>query len=92
MVLMRGWDWIEPSVIGSSRKGSDDGMILRMQWPIENCGTDDSILRSQDLVYTCEIQANMAAATGQVPFVVYYSRVGLELSKIVFRGQSMSPP
>lgn len=29
---------------------------------------------------------------GQVPFVVYYSRVGLELSKLVFQGQKMQPP
>ncbi|KAM0329356.1 hypothetical protein ACHAQA_004662 [Verticillium albo-atrum] len=28
----------------------------------------------------------------QVPFVVYYSKVGLEVSKIVFRGQKMAPP
>ncbi|KAK2043057.1 hypothetical protein LZ31DRAFT_555575 [Colletotrichum somersetense] len=28
----------------------------------------------------------------QVPWVVYYSRVGLELSKIVFHGQKMAPP
>lgn len=30
--------------------------------------------------------------TGQVPFVIYYSRVGLELSKLVFQGQKMQPP
>jgi len=29
---------------------------------------------------------------GQVPFVVYYSKVGIELSKIVFKGQNMTPP
>ena len=29
---------------------------------------------------------------GQTPFVVYYSKVGLELGKIVFQGRSMSPP
>ncbi|KAH8906327.1 hypothetical protein BR93DRAFT_969530 [Coniochaeta sp. PMI_546] len=28
----------------------------------------------------------------QVPLVLYYSRVGLELGKIVFRGQNMTPP
>ncbi|KAI1323220.1 hypothetical protein F5Y16DRAFT_412757 [Xylariaceae sp. FL0255] len=28
----------------------------------------------------------------QVPFVVYYSKVGAEVAKIVFRGQKMSPP
>ncbi|KAK0731416.1 mitochondrial ATP synthase g subunit-domain-containing protein [Lasiosphaeris hirsuta] len=28
----------------------------------------------------------------QVPFVLYYSKVSLELSKIVFKGQSMTPP
>ncbi|ROW07789.1 hypothetical protein VMCG_03532 [Cytospora schulzeri] len=28
----------------------------------------------------------------QVPFVIYYSRVGLELGKLVFQGQKMSPP
>ncbi|WQF87170.1 Putative ATP synthase, F0 complex, subunit G [Colletotrichum destructivum] len=28
----------------------------------------------------------------QVPWVIYYSRVGLELSKIVFHGQKMAPP
>ncbi|KAK9771056.1 hypothetical protein AB5N19_08298 [Seiridium cardinale] len=28
----------------------------------------------------------------QVPHVVYYSKVGAELTKIVFRGQKMSPP
>ncbi|KAF3764515.1 hypothetical protein M406DRAFT_340105 [Cryphonectria parasitica EP155] len=28
----------------------------------------------------------------QVPFVVYYSKVGLELGKLVFRGQKMDPP
>lgn len=29
---------------------------------------------------------------GQVPFVIYYSRVGLELSKLIFQGQKMQPP
>lgn len=28
----------------------------------------------------------------QVPYVLYYSRVGLELGKIVFRGRHMTPP
>ncbi|TLS28981.1 hypothetical protein PpBr36_00732 [Pyricularia pennisetigena] len=28
----------------------------------------------------------------QVPFVVYYTKVGVEVAKIVFRGQQMSPP
>ncbi|KAF4470391.1 mitochondrial F1F0-ATP synthase subunit G [Fusarium albosuccineum] len=28
----------------------------------------------------------------QVPFVVYYSKVGLEVGKLVFHGQKMSPP
>ncbi|KAF4979070.1 hypothetical protein FZEAL_4655 [Fusarium zealandicum] len=28
----------------------------------------------------------------QIPFVVYYSKVGLEVSKLVFHGQKMSPP
>lgn len=28
----------------------------------------------------------------QVPFVIYYSRVGLELGRMTFKGQSMSPP
>lgn len=28
----------------------------------------------------------------QVPFVVYYSKVGLEVGKIVFQGRAMSPP
>ncbi|ROW14187.1 hypothetical protein VPNG_04207 [Cytospora leucostoma] len=28
----------------------------------------------------------------QVPFVLYYGRVGLELGKLVFQGQKMSPP
>ncbi|KAH8649486.1 mitochondrial ATP synthase g subunit-domain-containing protein [Tricladium varicosporioides] len=28
----------------------------------------------------------------QIPPTVYYARVGLELSKLVFRGQKMSPP
>ncbi len=27
-----------------------------------------------------------------IPPTVYYARVGLELSKIVFQGQKMSPP
>ncbi|EPE10187.1 atp synthase subunit g [Ophiostoma piceae UAMH 11346] len=29
---------------------------------------------------------------GQTPFVVYYSRVGLELSRLVFHAQKMAPP
>jgi hypothetical protein len=29
---------------------------------------------------------------GQTPFVVYYSKVGLEMAKLVIRGQNMSPP
>ncbi|PSR76109.1 mitochondrial ATP synthase g subunit-domain-containing protein [Coniella lustricola] len=28
----------------------------------------------------------------QVPFVVYYSKVGLELGRLVFKGQKMDPP
>lgn len=31
-------------------------------------------------------------STGQVPNVVYYSKVGIELSKLVFKGQNMTPP
>jgi hypothetical protein len=34
--------------------------------------------------------ANCSA--GQVPNVVYYSKVGVELSKLVFKGQHMTPP
>lgn len=30
--------------------------------------------------------------TEQIPQVVYYSKVGAELTKIVFRNQKMSPP
>lgn len=29
---------------------------------------------------------------GQTPFVVHYSKVGIEIAKIVFRGQKMAPP
>ncbi|KAI8280573.1 ATP synthase subunit g [Colletotrichum sp. SAR11_59] len=36
--------------------------------------------------------ADPIALIEQVPWVVYYSRVGLELSKIVFHGQKMAPP
>jgi F-type H+-transporting ATPase subunit g len=35
--------------------------------------------------------ANCAVA-GQIPPTIYYARVGLELSKLVFKGQSMTPP
>ena len=35
--------------------------------------------------------ANIEVA-GQIPPTVYYARVGLELSKLVFQGQKMSPP
>ncbi|KAK3943704.1 ATP synthase subunit G, mitochondrial [Diplogelasinospora grovesii] len=31
-------------------------------------------------------------AERQLPFVMYYSKVGMELAKIVFRGQNMTPP
>lgn len=31
-------------------------------------------------------------STGQIPFVVYYSKVTLEVGKIIFHGQKMSPP
>jgi hypothetical protein len=33
-----------------------------------------------------------AATLGQIPLAVYYARVGLELSKLVFHGQKMTPP
>jgi F-type H+-transporting ATPase subunit g len=29
---------------------------------------------------------------GQIPPTVYYARVGLELAKLVFKGQKMAPP
>lgn len=29
---------------------------------------------------------------GQIPPTIYYARVGLELSKLVFQGQKMAPP
>lgn len=32
------------------------------------------------------------APTAMIPPTVYYSKVGLELAKLVFRGQNMSPP
>jgi hypothetical protein len=32
------------------------------------------------------------ATLGQIPPTVYYARVGLELSKLVFHGQKMTPP
>ncbi|KDN64171.1 hypothetical protein CSUB01_03324 [Colletotrichum sublineola] len=41
--------------------------------------------------FGCAI-ADGYATTEQVPWVIYYSRVGLELSKIVFHGQKMAPP
>jgi F-type H+-transporting ATPase subunit g len=31
-------------------------------------------------------------STGQIPPAIYYARVGLELSKLVFQGQKMTPP
>lgn len=34
----------------------------------------------------------IAFAEKQLPHVIYYSKVALELGKIVFRGQKMSPP
>lgn len=34
----------------------------------------------------------IAFAESYTPFVVYYARVGLELSRLVFQGQKMSPP
>lgn len=30
--------------------------------------------------------------TGQIPPTIYYARVGMELSKLVFKGQKMAPP
>lgn len=36
--------------------------------------------------------ADCFGAAGQVPFVVYYSKVGLEVAKLVFQGQKMTPP
>ena len=30
--------------------------------------------------------------TALIPPTIYYSKVGLELSKMVFKGQKMSPP
>lgn len=35
---------------------------------------------------------NADSFTAQTPFVAYYGKVGLELSKLVFHGQKMSPP
>lgn len=32
------------------------------------------------------------AHTAMVPPTLYYSRVGLELSKLIVKGQQMSPP
>ena len=37
-----------------------------------------------------EFDANNYAAA--IPPTIYYSKVGLELSKLVFQGQKMSPP
>jgi hypothetical protein len=34
----------------------------------------------------------MGGLLGQIPPAIYYSRVGLELTKLVFQGQKMSPP
>lgn len=34
----------------------------------------------------------MGCFAEQVPWVVYYSKVGIELSKVMFKGQNMSPP
>lgn len=31
-------------------------------------------------------------AIGQIPPTIYYAKVGLELSKLVFQGQKMAPP
>ncbi len=35
---------------------------------------------------------NLMNDSGQIPPTVYYTKVGLELSKLVFQGQKMSPP
>lgn len=34
----------------------------------------------------------LTSLLGQTPFVVYYSKVGAEVAKLVFQGQKMSPP
>lgn len=34
----------------------------------------------------------LCRAPEQLPGAIYYSKVGAELAKIVFRGQKMSPP
>jgi F-type H+-transporting ATPase subunit g len=41
-----------------------------------------------------EFETSMAdvAIAGQIPPTIYYARVGLELGKLVFKGQSMTPP
>jgi len=39
-----------------------------------------------------EKPVSLTSSAGQVPFVVYYSKVGLEVGKIVLRGQNITSP
>jgi hypothetical protein len=36
--------------------------------------------------------AALTCAAAVIPPTIYYSRVGLELTKIMFKGQKMAPP
>lgn len=51
---------------------------------------------SQTSIDDCDDQlsnnANAICHPGIIPPTIYYARVGLELSKLVFRGQKMAPP
>lgn len=45
-----------------------------------------SVISFGALLIICRVNAAM------IPPTVYYSKVGIELAKLVFRGQNMTPP
>ena len=40
----------------------------------------------------CQEDTADSMATAMIPPTVYYTKVGFELSKLVFKGQKMGPP
>ena len=70
-------------------------MDLQSPW-LELCSVYQDLLVDKSNLFTHLDNRPMTDCVllviAMIPPTLYYSRVGLELGKLVFRGQNMSPP
>ena len=67
----------------------DKELLLACLYPGDSMAMSNSIATAKAIFKRREL---IRPHTALIPPTIYYSKVGLELSKMVFKGQKMSPP